>query len=121
MMKRILFALFYVMAAFLLAGPARAAPFTVSDPVTAGASAPTACGLYLDAAAKVEVPVVTDATGVYCKFDLQAVSVGAHTLKATFIRNDPIWGVLEGAQSSPLAFTRPAVPGIPAGLILRAN
>ena len=121
MMKRVLWASIYVGFLFWAAGPAEAAPFAASDPVAGGATAPTHCGLYLDAAAKVEVPVQTDASGVFCKFDMAAVSVGAHTVKATFIRNDPIWGTLEGVQSAPLTFTRPGVPAIPAGLILRAN
>jgi len=85
---------------------ATAAPFLVSDPLATGV---TQCGIYLDAAAKVTSPVGTDASGLpICKYDLASVSVGSHTVKATAISIDPVWGNQESAQSLPFAFSRPA-------------
>ncbi len=107
-MKRLLLLLF--------TSPAFASPFVVSDPLTAGV---THCGLYLDSAAKVEVPVAKDANNAsICKFDLASVSTGSHSLKATAIIKDPVWGNQESVQTAPLAFVRPASPPTPAGLTL---
>lgn len=101
-----------VLLAFPL--PLLAAPFVSSDPT---AQAVTHCGIVMDAAAKVVVPVFTDATGKYCKFDIASVAVGSHTVKATFINQDPVWGALESALSAPFLFVRPAIPtAAPTGL-----
>ena len=109
----------YLCSVLLLAGwvPVHGAPFLVSDPY-AGTPAPTHCGIYVDAAAKIEVPVVKDASGIYCKYDLSAVATGSHVVKATHIIKDALWGTLESGVSSPLAFARPASPTGPAGLAL---
>jgi hypothetical protein len=90
---------------------AGAAPFVVAT-VVSGVSS---CGVFLDAAAKVTVT----ATALQCKYDLAAVSVGAHTVTMTAISTtDPVWGTQESAQSAPLNFTRPALPAVPSGLTL---
>ncbi len=95
------------------------APFVVSDPLTTGV---TQCGVFLDAAAKVTIPVTAvtmPVAGNICKVDVGGVSAGNHTVSMTAITvNDPIWGSQESPQSSPLAFTKPAVPTVPSGLRL---
>jgi hypothetical protein len=109
-------------AALLLLLPsfAGAAPFIVSDPYpSASNSKPTHCGLYLDAAAKVESAVTTDAAGTYCKLDMAGVTVGSHSAKLSFIVRDVVWGALEGAQSVPFSFARPLAPTVaPSGVSL---
>lgn len=111
--------LLVVAIAFAVAHPALAAPFIVSDPLVSGV---VQCGVFLDAAPKLTVPVtavVTPAPGNICKFDVGGVGVGSHTITMTAITvNDPVWGSQESAKSSPLAFTRPAAPNAPSGLQL---
>lgn len=94
------------------------APFIVSDSTTY-TPAPTSCGLFMDAAAKQVVPVALDANSKpYCKFDINTVSTGSHTVTATFIVDDPIWGARESAKSVPFVFTGPPAPSSPAALKL---
>jgi hypothetical protein len=90
---------------------AQAAPF-VEATVTSGV---VNCGVYLDSAAKVNVPV----SALKCRYDLSAVSAGTHSVKMTAITaDDPIWGTQESVQSAPLNFTRPVPATAPSGLVL---
>lgn len=102
----------------LLCAPAYAGPFVVSDPVPATAVQPTHCGVWLDTQARTEIEVTPSAAGPYCKYDVGTVTIGSHTLRMTHVRKDAVWGDMESAQSAPLAFQRPAVPGVPAGVSL---
>lgn len=116
-----------LVAAVLLAlGPAmatsaHAAPFCVIKDVPAGA---THCGIYMDAAPKVQVPVISVPvtaeypTGWICKHDLANLPSGAHTCAGSaIIIADALWGgPLESPKSPPFAFTRPGVPAAPASL-----
>lgn len=86
-----------------------AAPFAQASV----AGAPTHCVFDVDGT----VTVVTVATGT-CKTDLVAVTVGAHTVKVKARTVDPLWGNLESAETTPLAFSRPGVPPTPTGLTL---
>ena len=80
-----------------------ASPFVVSDPLTTGV---TACGVYIDSAPKVTVPVTVVAGGNICQYDLIGLAAGTHTLSMTAITlSDPIWGFQESVKSSPLSFT----------------
>lgn len=98
---------------------AQSAPFVISDPST-DTPQPTHCGLLLDASPKVDVVVAKDANGKsYCQFDMAGITTGAHTVKATFVLNDPTWGRIESPVSVPLALTRPGSPTAPAGLGLK--
>lgn len=90
---------------------AAATPFVVSDPLVVGV---VQCGVYIDNAPKLTVPVVVGTTGSICSYDLGGLSPGAHVVSMTAITlSDPIWGGQESVKSSPLAFTL-AVPAIPA-------
>ncbi len=107
---------FKLIIAFLLVFPLQllAAPFLTTDPTT---QAVTHCGIVMGTSAKVVVPVFSDATGKYCKFDIATIAVGSHTAKASFINQDPVWGTLESAFSAPFTFVRPAIPAVaPTGL-----
>ena len=111
-MKRILQLLSSLL---LIPSIAVAAPFVTTDPTPL--TAVTQCGVYLDSAAKVTIPVTAATGGSICKFDAANVSTGNHSIQMTFITvNDPIWGSLESAKSVPLSFTRPSVPPAPTGL-----
>lgn len=106
-MKRLLLSLSLILPSFALA-----APFAVSPNAPAGV---TQCGVYLDSAAKVVVPVTPVGTANDCAFDLANVATGAHTVSITYMTtNDPIWGTQESPKSAPLTFTRPAAPNAPA-------
>src|SRR3990167_7583887 len=100
----------------LLSTLAISAPFVVSDPLDPRA---THCGILMGAAPKVVIPVVAEAGGNICKFDLAGISNGSHTVKMTAIANDPIWGSQESAESVPLSFVRPVAPSVPGGLGLQ--
>lgn len=117
-MKKLLFAFSFLLL-FSFSSKSFSAPFVVSDPLTAGV---TQCGIYLDAAGKVAIPVTavtTPVPGNICKFDVGSISVGSHTINMTAITvNDPVWGSQESAKSLPLVFVRPAIPVAPSGLQL---
>lgn len=95
---------------------AQAAPFVVSDPVD---PATTQCGVFLNAAPKVTIPVTVTSGVKTCKYDLATLASGTHSIRMTAITvNDPIWGSQESAQSLPLAFSKPGAPVAPGGLVL---
>lgn len=92
---------------FLLLGPVitMATPYVVSDQTPQKV---THCGVVLDGGTKYDVPVATATpTTATCKIDISAVSVGQHTIKASFVNIDPTWGRSESVFSSPLDFVRP--------------
>jgi len=94
------------------------APFVTADPIPT-TSGVTECGVTLDAAVKVFVPVsaVTPATvppSIQCKVDTAPMLTGAHSIKLSHRAGAP-WNV-ESADSAPLSFTKPAAPAVPAGL-----
>lgn len=91
-----------------------ATPFVVSDPYSITSQIqPSHCGIKLDSGVKIEVPVTSDATGKFCKFDVGNVIAGSHTVTATFILKDSLWGNLESAPSPPFTFVRPDTPVSP--------
>ena len=91
----------------------RAAPNVMSDPTT---QTVTHCGYMLDAQPKVDVPVATDAAGKFCKMDIANMPAGNHTIRATYVNIDPLWGRQESVPSLPLAVTKPSAPLAPLGL-----
>jgi hypothetical protein len=100
---------------------AMAAPFIVSDPYPLESSPqPTHCGIWLNTASKVEMPITAGPAGVYCKYDVGTVSVGSNTIKMSHIYRNPVdpWGDLESPQSSPFTFSRPSTPSAPTGQAL---
>jgi len=106
-MKRILLAAILA----LCASGVHAAPFVVADLAD---QTTTHCTLSLDGGAfGPDVPVV--GTPKQCKHDLTAVTVGAHSARLVAVKVDSVWGRLESAPSSPLAFSRPATPAAPSG------
>ena len=109
---------FLVIILSLMSSLALGAPFVASD-ASLDTIQPTVCGVYVDALAKVEAPIVKDAAGkAYCKVDVGPLAAGAHTVKVTHIIKDPSWGNMESAQSAPFAFSRPTTPTTPVGLEL---
>ena len=107
-MKDLIYSIFYLLFIGTLLysiSSANAAPFVTSDATTQKV---THCGILLDTGAKVEVPVTTvTPTSAICKYDVGGVTVGSHTIKATFINVDPVWGRSESVTSLPLDFARP--------------
>ena len=80
-----------------------AGPFVVSDPLTIGV---TQCGVYIDSAPRVTVPVAVVASDNICRYDLGGLAAGAHMLSMTaIVPSDPILSFQESVKSSPLAFT----------------
>lgn len=90
----------------------------MSDPVPPAQIQPTHCGVWLDTQPRAEIAVTSTNAGPYCKYDVGSVADGSHTIKMTHVRKDAVWGDLESAQSSPLVFSRPALPIAPAGVSL---
>ena len=100
------------------------APFAVSAQVPSVVSDPldpsvTHCGFFFDALPKAVLPVVPDVGGNICQYDLAGISNGSHTLRATAIAVDPVFGTEESAESLPLSFVKPGQPGAPGLLRLR--
>jgi hypothetical protein len=96
-------------------GLAVGAPFVVSDPLDDRA---THCGWVKDGGARLDVPVTVTPAGKICKWDLAGFTAGAHTVNATAVLIDPVWGRLESAPSAPFAFSVPTAPKAPSGLAL---
>lgn len=93
----------------VVAAPASAAPFVVSDATPA--TQVTHCAWYLDARPREVVAAPKDSTGKpYCKLDVGAVATGAHSIQAAFVVVDATWGEQEGPKSAPFAFSRPSAP-----------
>lgn len=111
-MKKTLLAL----AAAVFAAAVTAAPFVVSDPVHPST---THCGVTLNAAPKVIVPVNVTGTVKTCQYDLANLASGSHSITMTAIVEKTATNTgAESAQSPPLAFSKPAAPAVPAGLAL---
>jgi hypothetical protein len=111
--------IFLLSMAIACSGIAQASPFVVSDPYPMASSPqPTHCGVWLNAAAKIEIPVTAGPAGVYCKYDVGGVPSGANTVKMSHIYHDAVdpWGDLESPQSAPFTFNRPITPSAPTGL-----
>ena len=107
-MKKLLAILLFPCTAF--------AAKVVSDPVD---PAVTHCGFFLDGAPKATVPVNVVGAVKNCELTLaDTLANGAHTVTATAIINDPVWGVKESPQTPPLSFVKPAAPATPAGVRL---
>jgi hypothetical protein len=107
-MKKLLVVLLFPCTAF--------AAKVVSDPVDPGV---THCGFFLDGGVKLTVPVNVVGTVKNCELTLSdTLSNGAHTVTATAIIVDPVFGSRESPQSLPLSFVKPAAPATPAGVRL---
>ena len=100
-----------LIAFFLWAGTAFAAPFVVSDPYTS--NVPDGFLVSVDGGAVVESKAVAAAL----RYDVGSVSAGEHTLTIRAYKNDAVWGRME---SDPVNFTfiRPAAPAGPSGIRL---
>lgn len=100
---------FIALLTFACAASAQAAPHlygTVQDGVTH-------CGVVIDGAPKVTVPVIQGSTPLTCRLDLASLGTGPHVATMTAIIDDPVWGTQESAPSAPFSFTRPAAPAAP--------
>lgn len=105
-MKRLL------LLALLLFAPSAFAWRIVSDPLAD--QTVTHCGWVVDGAAKVDIPVGTDATGKrICERDGSGIGPGNHNVTATAVILDPVFGRLESPPSAPFAFGVPGVPAAP--------
>lgn len=97
------------------AAPAFAAPFVESDPVDSGTSQ---CGVFLDANAKLVIPVNVNAAGQKtCKYDLATLATGSHTIAMTVIipaSANNTGG--ESLKSLPFTFIKQAAPAAPGNL-----
>lgn len=81
------------------------APFVVSDPLDARC---THYGIYIDAVPKQVFPAFVEGTNKIVHYDLVGIAVGTHTVRATCIAQDPVWGDQESPQSLPLQFAKPS-------------
>ena len=106
---------FIALALIAFASQAMTAPFVVSDPVDPTA---THCGFKMDTAARADVPVATSGTNKICRLDLAGVAVGSHTVTATVVVVDTIWGRRESPASANFTFAVSAMPPGPGGLKL---
>lgn len=108
-------AIWVAIAMLLAAGTVYAAPFVVSGPLDARA---THCGWALDSGERSDSPVAASGADKICKLDLAGLAAGPHTITATAVAVDTIWGRLESAASAPFAFDVPTTPSAPSGLRL---
>ena len=97
-----------LMALCLLAlsvGVVYAAPFVVSDPTIQGV---THCGSVLDGGVKVDSLVAVSPSGKSCKIDMGSAATGNHSITASFVNIDPVYGRSESVMSAPLDFVVPS-------------
>ena len=80
------------------------APFVVSDPTLQGV---THCGSVLDGGVKLDSLVAVSPLGKSCKIDIGAVSVGKHSIAASFVNVDPVYGRSESVMTPPFVFVVP--------------
>ena len=92
-------------ALWFFIGLAVAAPFVVSDPTLQGV---THCGSVLDGGVKVDSIVAVSPLGKSCKIDIGTAGVGTHSIAASFVNIDPIYGRVESAMSVPFVFVVPS-------------
>lgn len=91
----------------------------VCDPWTS-APKPTHIAVKVDGGAFVEVPVALDASGnPFCRYSLNGLKSGAHTILMRAVLIDDIWGRLESVDSAPFAFSKPVAPVAPSGLLVK--
>ena len=88
----------------LSVGVAYASPFVVSDPTLQGV---TYCGSVLDGGVKVDSIVAVSPLGKSCKIDVGSAATGNHSITASFVNVDQVYGRVESAMSAPLDFTVP--------------
>jgi hypothetical protein len=100
----------------LASSAALSAPYVVSGPLDPRA---THCGWKLDAGARTDVVVHTVADNKVCRLDLAGLPVGSHTVSATAVAIDPIWGRMESVPSANFTFAVPGLPSAPIGLGLK--
>jgi hypothetical protein len=100
----------------LLSFNAVAAPFIISDPLD---SAVTHCGWKTDSGIRIDVPVALSGTDKICKLDLSNLVAGSHTLSATAVAIDPIFGRRESVPTANFLLVVPSVPALPSGLRLQ--
>jgi hypothetical protein len=110
MMNKLIFVALFISAA------AQAAPFVVSDPLDTRA---THCGWKLDAGVRTDVVVYLSGTDKICRLDLAGLPAGSHTVSATAVAIDPIWGRMESVPSANFTFVVPGSLSAPVGLGLR--
>ncbi len=121
-MRRVLFA---VLLLALVAGPAQASPFLVSDSYVTGVI-PDHFLVSLDGSTEVvSAPwsgTLRDGTALTnaVHFDLGSVSVGAHSVTVRACGSDAVWGESCSALV-PFSFTRPVLvaPNTPTGTQLK--
>ena len=89
----------------LSVGVVTAAPFVVSDPTLQGV---THCGSVLDGGVKVDSVVAVSPLGKSCKIDIGSVGGGNHSIAASFVNIDPVYGRQESVQSAPFVFVVPS-------------
>lgn len=92
-----------------------AAPFIVSDALDPRA---THCGWKMDAGTRTDVAVTLSGADKICKLDLAGLATGPHTVSATAVAVDPIWGRVESPASANFTFAVPTTPTVPSGLKL---
>ena len=89
----------------LSCGVVHAAPWVVSDPTLQGV---THCGSVLDGVVKVDSLVAVSPLGKSCKIDIGAVGVGNHSITASFVNIDPVYGRSESVMTPPFVFVVPS-------------
>lgn len=94
-----------------------ASPFVVSDPYPTTVTQPDGFVITVDSGAAVDSTAQAITGGVRLYFDVGSVTAGTHTMTIKAYKVDAVWGRLESAPAN-FTFTRPASPGIPAGVTL---
>lgn len=106
----------FILGLLLVSPAVLAAPFVVSDPLDPAA---THCGWSMDAGTRADAPVAMSGTNKICKLDLAHLSGGSHTVSATAVALDAVWGRRESVPSALFTFAVPTIPAAPVGLGLQ--
>jgi hypothetical protein len=102
---------------FLMTLLSQAAPFLVCDPYPTTGWQPTSFLITIDGGAIITSPAFKNPNNsVQLKYDLSAVSVGAHNVT---VRSADVWG---SSVAVPFTFTRPATtPAVPSNINISAQ
>ena len=105
-----------IFVALFLSAAAQAAPYVVSDPLNPRA---THCGWKIGDGERTDVLVHTMGADKICRIDVGSLPVGSHTVSATTVAIDPIWGRDDSVPSANFTFAVPGSLSAPVGLGLR--
>lgn len=91
----------------------------VCDAWTTG-TRPSHIAVKVDMGSYADFPAAIDTSGnPFCKFNVDGLKAGAHTVRMKAVLIDAAWGRLESPESAPFDFAKPSAPVVPSGFAVK--